>query len=188
MTTDLVVLVDPAGNAIGTADRIAVHSDTTPLHLAFSFYGFDDDGAFVATRRAGGKRTFPGLWTNTCCGHPRPGERLAYAARRRVREELGLAVGRLWLALPRFAYRSEMPDGTVENEVCPVLVGTVSGQPTADEAEVAEVRRLPWEGFLTDLRRDPAGHSPWAALQAPQLDASGFVDIARSRQVLGGAA
>ena len=85
-----VVLLDEAGNASGTAGKVAVHHDRTPLHLAFSCYLFNEAGQFLLTRRAESKRTFPGVWTNTCCGHPLPGEATSDGVLRRLRDELGI--------------------------------------------------------------------------------------------------
>ena len=166
---DLVVLLDERRRPIGTAPRATVHTAATPLHLAFSCYAFDPAGRLVVTRRALGKKTWPGVWTNTCCGHPRPGEDPADAVTRRLGEELGLVPRTLDLLLPDFAYRASMPDGTTENEVCPVFRATVDGDPAPDPDEVAEWRRVDWDDFATAVTRSPWLVSPWAALQVPQL-------------------
>src|SRR5579859_8014500 len=109
-----VVLLDEAGYASGTADKIAVHHAGTPLHLAFSCYLFNESGQFLLTRRAESKRTFPGVWTNTCCGHPRPGEPLSGSVLRRLRDELGIGSATLTLVLPGFRYRARMANGVME--------------------------------------------------------------------------
>ena len=123
------MLLDADRRPAGTMPKAEVHGADTPLHLAFSVYLFDAGGRFLATRRALGKRTWPGVWTNSCCGHPAPGEDPADAARRRVGQELGLHPARMDLVLPDFAYRAVAADGVVENEVCPVFFAHLDGDP-----------------------------------------------------------
>jgi isopentenyl-diphosphate delta-isomerase len=163
-----VVLLDDDGRAIGVADKATVHGATTPLHLAFSCYGFDRTGRLLVTRRARHKVTFPGVLTNTCCGHPAPGEAVADAVQRRLADELGLQAVDLQLVLPDFAYRAAA-GGVEENERCPVYVCTLVGEPRARPDEVESVEWWSWEAFLAAAA---AGElSPWAQLQAPLLDA-----------------
>ena len=163
-----VVLLDDDGLAIGAADKATVHGPTTPLHLAFSCYGFDREGRLLVTRRALHKPTFPGVRTNTCCGHPGPGEAVEDAVRRRLDHELGLRAEDLRLVLPDFAYRASA-GGVEENERCPVYVCTLVGEPRARPDEVESVEWWSWEAFLAAA--DAGRLSPWARLQAPLLDA-----------------
>ncbi|HEX3211596.1 MAG TPA: isopentenyl-diphosphate Delta-isomerase, partial [Actinomycetota bacterium] len=150
-TQELVVLLDADGRPAGTMPKAEVHGPDTPLHLAFSVYLFDAEGRLLVTRRALGKRTWPGVWTNSCCGHPGPGEDPADAATRRLGQELGLRPGRLELALPDFRYRAVAADGLVEHEVCPVFFAHLDGPPEPppdpDPREVAEWRWVPWPAF-----------------------------------------
>jgi isopentenyl-diphosphate delta-isomerase len=176
VSEELVVLLDDDGTAIGTAPKATVHTADTPLHRAFSCYVFDGDGRLLVTQRAAAKRTFPGVWTNTVCGHPAPGEDDESAITRRARDELGLAVCEVTVALPRFRYRAEA-GGIVENEICPVYLARTTGEPARDPAEVDDHRWTTWAGFLAELAADGAGEvwSPWCRLQAVELDATGAV-------------
>ena len=167
---ELVVLLDEDGQAIGTADKAGVHHADTPLHLAFSCYLFDDTGNVLVTQRALHKRTFPGVWTNSCCGHPAPGEPLDDAVRRRVEQELGTSVTDLRLVLPRFRYHAEQ-DGVVENEMCPVFVGFASGGVSPDPDEVGEARWEPWQTFRTGVLDGTRAVSVWCREQVAQLPA-----------------
>ena len=173
-TDERVILLDEAGRAAGTADKVAVHHAETPLHLAFSCYVFDAAGRVLITRRAAAKRTFPGVWTNSVCGHPGPGEPLAVAVHRRARQELGLTLGDLRLVLPSFRYRA-VQDGVVENEMCPVFTAVaVEPVPAPDPAEVDRADWVGWETFAGGVR---AGRwpdvSPWCAEQVTALAALG---------------
>lgn len=171
-TPELVVLLDESGNAVGTAEKAGVHDAETQLHLAFSCYLFDDAGNVLVTQRALHKRTFPGVWTNSCCGHPAPGEPLEDAVRRRVEQELGITVTDLRLMLPRFRYRAEQ-DGVVENEMCPVFVGRVpavsSGTISVDPDEVGDARWEPWSLFRAAVLDGSRAVSVWCREQVAQL-------------------
>lgn len=168
--SDDVVLLDDAGHPIGRADRLSVHTPGTPLHLAFSTYLFNPNGEVLLTRRALTKGTWPGVWTNSCCGHPRPGESLEDAARRRIREELGIAVGPVFSLLPDFRYRATDASGIVENEICPVFGAHVTDeQLSPDPAEVAEWLWVPWERLVDAMAANPLVYSPWSALQVPRV-------------------
>jgi isopentenyl-diphosphate delta-isomerase len=169
---ELVVLLDETGRDIGSALKAEVHHASTPLHLAFSCYLFDGSGRVLLTRRALHKRAFAGVWTNSCCGHPGPGESLPAAVQRRVLEELGVGVERLNCVLPDFRYYAVAADGVVENEVCPVFCAVAVGPVRPVATEVMDHAWVPWD----DLRTAAAlgwAISPWAALQVPLLDEAG---------------
>lgn len=166
---DCVVLLDEDGRPAGEAARLEVHGTDTPLHLAFSTYLFDAQGRVLLTRRAIDKLTWPGVWTNSCCGHPRPGEAMEDAIRRRVREELGLDVQMLTKALPDFRYRAVDASGVVENEICPVYLAFVDSEPTPHPGEVMDYRWVDWESFVSGITAVPDVYSPWAVLQVAQL-------------------
>ncbi|GDY28925.1 isopentenyl-diphosphate Delta-isomerase [Gandjariella thermophila] len=166
---ELVVLLDDDYRPVGTADKLGVHHEDTPLHLAFSCYVFDDAGRLLVTRRSLAKRTWPGVWTNSCCGHPAPDEDPTDAVHRRVRQELGIELTDLGVVLPDFAYRAVAADGTVENEFCPVHVARTDQQPQPDPDEVMEWHWVEWDRFVTLATVAPWAVSPWAAMQVPLL-------------------
>ena len=166
---DSVVLLGPDRQPIGTADKAQVHSTSTPLHLAFSCYLFDGHGRVLMTRRALSKATWPGVWTNTCCGHPQPNEAPRAAVERRLRAELGTEAAELRLALPHFAYEAVDASGIQENEVCPVWVGRIASEVHPDPTEVMEVAWVEWTSLVAAARLAPALLSPWAVLQIPEL-------------------
>ena len=170
MSDDLVILLDAHDRPSGTAERVAVHTTDTARHLAFSCYLFDDRGRVLLTRRALGKATWPGVWTNSCCGHPRPGEAAEAAVRRRVEFELGAPAIGLELVLPDFGYRAVDATGIVENEACPVWVGRLAGDPVPNPAEVCETAWVWWDDLTRLAATVPSLLSPWCVLQVPLLE------------------
>ena len=166
---ELVVLLDDDGTPIGTAPKATVHHGSTPLHLAFSCYVFDEAGRLLVTQRALGKPTFPGVWTNTVCGHPGPGEDMVDALRRRARDELGIAVEDVTVVLPEFRYDATMPNGVRENEICPVFVATTRDQVTPNPDEVEAVDWVAWETFRDDVLHGRREVSVWCAAQVAAL-------------------
>ena len=172
---DNVTLLAEDGTAVGVLPKSEVHTTDTPLHLAFSCYVQDREGRLLVTRRALGKRTWPGVWTNSFCGHPQPGEDMIDAVRRRGADELGIRVTDIRLALPDYRYRAVDASGIVENEVCPVHVAVVDEQPSANPDEVAEWEWVDVDDLLAAGVRTPFAFSPWLAEQLPLLRRHGEV-------------
>lgn len=170
---DEVVLLDPDGQPVGAAPRATVHGADTPLHLAFSCYLFDGEGRVLLTRRALTKRTWPGVWTNSFCGHPRPGEELPDAIRRHARHELGVEVRELQPLLPGFRYRATDASGVVENEVCPVFRAATGSTADPNPEEVAGLRWVTPAQLRAAAEAAPWALSPWCLLQLAALDAAG---------------
>jgi isopentenyl-diphosphate delta-isomerase len=162
-----VVLLDHNGTAVGRADKARIHSMDTPLHSAFSIFLFNRSGEMLVQQRAWSKQTWPGIWSNACCGHPLPGESLEAAAHRRLADELGLEGLQLTLALPNFRYRAEYL-GVVENEICPVFIGFCEACPCPNSDEVAATDWIDWTAFVEN---DPQfdHYSPWSKWEAAQL-------------------
>jgi len=167
---DEVVLLSPEGVEIGTASKAAVHGPDTPLHLAFSCYLRDDDGRILMTRRALTKRTWPGVWTNSFCGHPGPGEAVVDAVRRHALLELGADFVDLELELPLFRYRAVDPSGVVEHEICPVYSARLASPLRPSPAEVMDHAWVEPMELVAATRATPWAFSPWLVLQVELLE------------------
>jgi isopentenyl-diphosphate delta-isomerase len=173
--TELVVLLAEDGTPVGTAEKATVHSQETPLHLAFSCHVFNTAGQLLVTRRALTKLTWPGVWTNSFCGHPGPDEPMVEAVARRAQRELGITLDSLEMAVPDFRYRAVDASGVVENEICPVFIAVTSDTPRPADDEVAEFEWVDARALLESLAKSPWAFSPWLTLQLPALEAAGLL-------------
>ncbi|MEA9984099.1 isopentenyl-diphosphate Delta-isomerase [Subtercola sp. RTI3] len=172
-----VVLLSESGSAIGVAPKATVHTAHTPLHLAFSCHIFDEAGRVLVTRRALAKRTWPGVWTNSFCGHPAPGEAMDAAVERRAAAELGVTLESYTLALPDFRYRAVDASGVVENEICPVYTARVTSGEGLLAPNPDEVMEYQWADpvlLLAAIEATPWAFSPWLTLQLPRLAGLGL--------------
>jgi isopentenyl-diphosphate Delta-isomerase len=171
---ETVVLLDDAGTAVGTHPKATVHTTETPLHLAFSSYVINHRGEVLITRRARSKPTWPGVWTNSCCGHPAPNEPLDRAVLRRLSQELGIDAASATVVLPDFRYRAVMENGIVENEICPVFRVLYDGpDPTPHPDEVDAIEWHPWPQFSHQVINGTRTVSPWCVDQVQQLQRLG---------------
>ena len=164
-----VVLVDEQNKVLGTTPKAAVHTDQTPLHRAFSLFLFNADKKLLLQQRSRLKKTWPLVWSNSCCGHPALDESNLDAARRRVKDELGMAIDQLEEVAPyRYCFTK---DGVMENEICPILVGTTRNEPRINPAEVEATRWVAWQDFLNEIRNDDEEvYSPWCKEEVGILD------------------
>ncbi len=165
-----VVLVDKNNTVLGTAPKATVHTSDTPLHRAFSVFLFNDKNELLLQQRALSKKTWPGIWSNSCCGHPQLHEKTADAASRRLQQELGIEISAddLWCALPDFWYRAVL-DGVVEHEICPVFIARYNGVPKLNPDEVEATRWIAWDDFLST---SPGTFSEWCEKEAKLLSES----------------
>lgn len=168
--TEEVVLLTRDGQPCGTAPKHTVHSEQTPLHLGFSCHVLNSSGQILLTRRALDKRTWPGVWTNSFCGHPAPGETVEDAVRRHARHELGLEVEGLEIVLPDFRYRATDASGVVEHEICPVVRAATHAGPRPNPDEVAELTWTTPERLRAAVAAVPQVFSPWLVEQVAQMD------------------
>lgn len=169
---DHVVLLDENGAPQGVAPRATVHTPDTPLHLAFSCWVLGPDGRVLVTRRALTKRTWPGVWTNAFCGHPRLDEPMVAAVERHARHELDLQLSEIVCVLPDFRYRAVDASGIVENEICPVHLARALDTPRPRADEVMDLRWVELEALTSAVAAAPWLVSPWAAEQLPQIRAT----------------
>jgi len=165
-----VVLVDDQGKPIGTAAKRTVHHSHTPLHLAFSCYVFNKNGELLVTRRAENKKVWPGVWTNSVCGHPAPNERMVAAIKRRLDHELGMKARNFEAILPKYRYTTPPFYGIIENEFCPVYFARTSDEPNPNPKEVADFRWTTWDRFVEATAADSnEEYSWWCKDQIKQL-------------------
>ena len=161
ISVDDVILVDTNDRPIGRAEKLDAHQRGL-LHRAFSLMIQDEDGRFLLQRRALSKYHSGGLWTNTCCSHPRHGESLTAASQRRVREELGMTCEPRQVG--HFLYRASLEHGLVEHELDHVLVATWNGEsPRPDPGEVMDWRWISGDRLRYELRRRPEWFTVWLA-------------------------
>lgn len=173
-----IVLVDDAGSIIGNAPKLESHHGSTPLHLAFSCYLFNEAGEFLLTRRALSKKVWPGVWTNSVCGHPAPGETNEEAIIRRAAYELGLqGLEDLQLVLPDYRYKTPPYKGIIENEICPVFFGRVTDEPIPNPEEVDDHKWVRWPALKGMIAADPDVYSFWFKDQLKQLAGKDISDF-----------
>lgn len=164
--TEQVVLVDENDRETGTEEKERAHREGK-LHRAFSVFVFDPRGRLLLQRRARTKYHSAGLWTNTCCSHPRPGESVDAAARRRLREEMGMEC-ELRGAFP-FVYRAELDRGMTEHEYDHVLVGESDRDPAPDPDEVDAWAWVDADAVRREVAERPERFTHWFRLALPEL-------------------
>jgi isopentenyl-diphosphate delta-isomerase len=172
--SERVVLVDADDAEVGTTGKLEAHR-TGELHRAFSVFVFDSAGAMLLQRRAAGKYHSAGRWSNASCGHPRPGEDTRSAARRRLREEMGIDCALIPVAA--FSYRAEVGGGLIENEYDHVFVGWTDTEPRPDPLEADAWCWAPIGDVRRNLQRDPERYSAWFAIALRHLLARGVPEM-----------
>lgn len=160
-----VELVDDSGAAVGSCSTAEAHDAPGRRHRAFSVLLFDGAGRVLLQQRAAGKTRFPGHWSNTCCGHPAPGQDIAAAAARRLTEELGIQPAQTTPLAEAGAFHYHAADpatGRVEDEWDHVLIATLtSGAPRPDESEVGDCHWAEPSWLRAVLAVSPRGYTPW---------------------------
>ncbi len=170
-TEEMVILVGPADEELGIIEKLAAHRAGL-LHRAFSIFLINAAGEMLLQQRADGKYHSGGLWSNACCGHPRPGETTINAARRRLGEELGIQCELTHLF--HFTYSAHLEAGLAEHELDHVFVGRCSEDPVSDPEEVGDWQWIGLDRAREWLQREPEAFTAWFGpafdrLLAPQL-------------------
>jgi isopentenyl-diphosphate Delta-isomerase len=166
MQTEEVILVNELDEQTGTIEKMEAHRKAL-LHRAFSVFIFNHKGEMLLQQRALGKYHSPGLWTNTCCSHPRPGEEIDSAAARRLKEEMGIdtPIKKIF----DFIYRTEFDNGLTEYEFDHVYTGIYDGALIPDKQEVHDYCFRSMEDIHQDLQRRPEKYTEWFKIALERL-------------------
>lgn len=165
---EYVVLVDKKNVVLGTSPKLDTHNNKTPLHRGFSLFLFNKKGDLLLQKRSAKKKTWPLIWSNSCCGHPRLNESNVDAAKRRLEFELGITDANIYKVIPDFRYKVEK-DGIMENEICPILIGLTDEKPTINKDEVDNIKWIAWDKFVENVKNNPYKYSEWCVLETEQL-------------------
>ncbi|MDP2664294.1 MAG: isopentenyl-diphosphate Delta-isomerase [bacterium] len=154
---DNIILVDEKDNQIGVGEKLKVHREGK-LHRAFSVLIFNSKGETLLQKRAAGKYHCPGLWTNTCCSHPRASYDIREEAERRLKEEMGIDPH--LKEIFSFIYKADLGELT-EHEFDHVFVGQFEGDPSPDPEEADGWKWISVEDLKEDVRESPEIYTPW---------------------------
>ena len=154
-----VILVDKNDLECGTMEKMEAHKNGGTLHRAFSVFIFNTKGDLLLQRRAEHKYHSGGLWTNTCCSHPRPGETTREAGNRRLVEEMGMECK--LVELFSFEYKAELSPEMTEWEIDHVLLGLSDKEPNINTDEVAQFKYMPLNEIDNDLKTNTHNYTEW---------------------------
>jgi isopentenyl-diphosphate delta-isomerase len=164
---DDILLVDEDDNPIGTGEKMDVHRRGV-LHRCFSILVYNSKREIMLQRRALSKYHCPGLWSNTCCSHPRPGEHLIMAAKRRLKEEMGISIPIKEVGV-EFIYKARIGD-LIEHEYDHVLYGNFDGEPQINPEEADDWKWMSFNDIRADMKTNPDIYTPWFKLIISQGD------------------
>ena len=153
-----VILVDKDDNEIGTEAKLKAHREGK-LHRAFSIFVFNSDGNLLLQKRAKEKYHSGGLWTNTCCSHPKPNESIDSNIHLRLKEELGFDCDLTYLR--KFTYKAAFENGLIENEIDHIFTGTYNGVVQINPDEVSDYKWVNLKNLREDIKNSPENYTPW---------------------------
>lgn len=166
MNESKVILVDLDDLVLGSMDKQAAHI-SGDLHRAFSVFIFNSDGQLLIHQRNPEKYHTGGLWTNTCCSHPRPGEETHDAAIRRLQEEMGMQAE--LQEIFSFVYKAELSNDLIEHELDHVFIGHSDIVPIPDPEEVHDWKYIEQEELMREFRDRPELYTPWFKICAKRV-------------------
>ncbi len=162
-----LILVDAEDREIGFLDKAAAHDGDGILHRAFSLFVFNPQGELLLQQRAADKRLWPGFWANTCCSHPRRGERIEEAISRRLQEELGMSCSFEFLF--KFQYQARFGEAGSEHELCHVFAGRSDQEPDVNVEEISAVRWISPAALDAEMEQRPEHFTPWLKIEWQRL-------------------
>ncbi len=171
--TQSLILVDDQDQEIGYRSKTACHEGAGLLHRAFSVFLFNADGHLLLQQRSDAKPLWPLHWSNSCCSHPRRGESVEAAARRRVQEELGATCDPVYLY--KFIYQASFGNAGSEHEYCWVLAGRLAGEVEIDPDEIADWRYVQPDTLTAEIAANADAFTPWLKLEWPRVSGE-FLD------------
>lgn len=165
--TEELILVDTDDEETGYLEKAACHDGAGVLHRAFSLFLFNDDGELLLQQRGKSKRLWPGFWSNTCCSHPRRGESMQVATRRRLRDELNIEAQLEFVY--RFSYQASFDESGSENELCHVYLGKLKGVAKPNDSEIESVRFISADELAAEFDALPESFTPWFKMEWQDL-------------------
>ena len=165
--SEALILVDSSDATVGTLDKSACHDGNGLLHRAFSLFVFNTGGELLIQQRAADKRLWPMYWSNTCCSHPRAGETMENACRRRLEQEVGIRTDLEFLY--KFEYEAAFEDKGTEHELCWVYWGRTNAEPVINTTEINDWRWVSADALNTEFAAHPERFTPWFRMEWQRL-------------------
>lgn len=163
-----LILVDADDNETGFLSKAECHDGGGVLHRAFSVFLFNEEGELLLQQRAPSKRLWPGFWSNSCCSHPRRGESMDLATRRRLRDELNIETDLEFVY--KFCYAANFGDAGSENELCHVYLGRVTEGVHKNDNEISAVRFVAADDLAKEFAESPQTLTPWFRMEWQELN------------------